>query len=125
MHNKYFYYSFLYHCRARATDKDKSGAPAAKRLAMSSSPPPASADLGQVQRELSPEQVSRMERNKMEAKAKFYARRLGAETIGSTWVQALLPEFKKPYMEKVSFPQHLLTSSIKNSILTAVDCVYH
>lgn len=91
---------------------------------MSSSPPPASGDLGQVQRELSPEQVSRMERNKMEAEARLYARRLGAETFGSTWVQALLPEFKKPYMEKVSFPQHLPTNNIKNSILTAVDCIY-
>jgi len=91
----------------------------AKRLAVSSSPPPASGDLGQVQRELSPEQVSRMERNKMEAEARLYARRLGAEMFGPTWVQALLPEFKKPYMEKVSFPQHLPTNSIKNSILTA------
>lgn len=101
---------------------------------MSLSPPPSSGDLSQVQRELSPEQVSRMEKNKMEAEARLFTRRLGAETIGPTWMQALLPEFKKPYMEKVSFPQQLQINSvihvtllkfIKMQWLLAVDCICH
>ena len=51
--------------------------------------------------ELSPEQLSRMEKKRTEAEARLIAKRLKA-TIGPSWVQALLAEFKKNYMEKVS-----------------------
>ena len=55
-------------------------------------------------RELSPEQVSRMESKRAEAEARLLTKKMGVATasIGPTWMQALLPEFKKPYIEEVS-----------------------
>ena len=83
--------------------EEKEDAPVSKKLAVSSSPPPSGGDpdLVAASRELSPEQMSRMERNKMEAEARLHARKLGAAAIGPSWMTALLPEMKKNYMEKV------------------------
>lgn len=44
-----------------------------------------------------------MERNRLEAEARVIAKKFGAEKLGLTWVKALLAEFKKPYMQEVSF----------------------
>ena len=44
-----------------------------------------------------------MERNRVEAEARVIAKKLGAEKLGLTWVKALLAEFKKTYMQEVSF----------------------
>ena len=44
-----------------------------------------------------------MERNRVEAEARVVAKKLGAEKLGLTWVKALLAEFKKTYMQEVSF----------------------
>ena len=44
-----------------------------------------------------------MERNRLDAEARVIAKKLGAEKLGLTWVKALLAEFKKPYMQEVSF----------------------
>ena len=71
----------------------------------SSSPPPAerSSDSSPKSQEngLSPEQKSRMERNRLEAEAKIIAKKFGTKEMGLSWVKALLPEFKKPYMQEV------------------------
>ena len=48
------------------------------------------------------EQDFRMKQNKMEAESKLYARRLGTPAIGVSWMQVLLPEFKKSYMKEVN-----------------------
>lgn len=70
--------------------------PPPKRLP-SNSPPNGSDN------ELSSEQKLRMERNRLEAEARVITKKLGAEKLGLTWVKALLAEFKKPYMQEVSF----------------------
>ena len=44
-----------------------------------------------------------MERNRVEAEARVITKKLGAEKLGLTWVKALLAEFKKTYMQEVSF----------------------
>lgn len=69
------------------------------------SPPPTemSSDSSPNSQEngLSPEQKSRMERNRLEAEAKVIAKKFGTKEMGLSWVKALLPEFKKPYMQEV------------------------
>lgn len=42
-----------------------------------------------------------MEKNKLEAESKLLCKKFGAESLGATWLAALLPEFKKPYVEEV------------------------
>ena len=61
-------------------------------------------DASPALRELSPEQMCRMESNRAEAEARLLAKKLGVATtsIGPTWKQFLLSEFKKPYIEEVS-----------------------
>ena len=50
---------------------------------------------------VSPEQLSRMQQNKLEAEGKRLAKKFGVQRIGTTWVEALGSEFKAPYMDKV------------------------
>lgn len=71
--------------------------PPPSKKSPSSSPPNGS------ENELSSEQKLRMERNRLEAEARVIAKKFGAEKLGLTWVKALLAEFKKPYMQEVSF----------------------
>ena len=69
-----------------------------------SSPPPTKKPSGSgdaMSPTVSPEQISRMEQNKLEAEGKRLAKKFGVERIGTTWVKALSSEFKAPYMEKV------------------------
>ena len=42
-----------------------------------------------------------MQQNKLEAEGKRLAKRFGVQLIGTTWVEALGPEFKAPYVDKV------------------------
>lgn len=65
------------------------------------SPCAARADLRSEDREITPEQQLRMEKNKLEAECKLLCKKLNADSLGSTWAAALLPEFKKAYMEEV------------------------
>lgn len=51
--------------------------------------------------DLSPEQTLRIKEQKLVAESKLLARKLGVETLGLSWVEALLHEFKKPYMEQL------------------------
>ena len=39
--------------------------------------------------------------NKLEAESKRIATMVGAEKLGTSWVKALLSEFKKPYIKEV------------------------
>jgi len=42
-----------------------------------------------------------MERNRLEAEAKVIAKKFGTKEMGLSWVKALLPEFKKPYLQEL------------------------
>lgn len=42
-----------------------------------------------------------MEAKKAEAESRRLARQFGTERIGTSWTKALLPEFKKPYLQQV------------------------
>ena len=42
-----------------------------------------------------------MEKNRLEAESKLLCKKFGADSLGATWVAALLPEFKKSYVEEV------------------------
>ena len=91
---------------------DENSFPPSKRIALTSLTPGSRASNstscsisanGELSPEqLSPEQLSRMEKKRTEAEARLIAKKLKA-TIGPSWVQALLAEFKKSYMEKVSW----------------------
>lgn len=88
--------------RSRASEDDDS--PGSKKALLTSSPP-TSVPLMTLQQssngELSPEQLLRMEKKKVEAEARLVAKKLGANAIGVSWVQALQSELKKGYFEKV------------------------
>ncbi|KAL5471585.1 hypothetical protein EMCRGX_G029712 [Ephydatia muelleri] len=72
--------------------------------AIQESPCAQRADLRPESREITPEQQYRIEKNKLEAESKLLCKKFGADSLGATWIAALLPEFKKPYMEElVSF----------------------
>ena len=66
---------------------------------LGSPPPPAKRSPDSS---LSPEQQTRMEKSKLEAESKLIAKKFAAEELGISWINALLPEFKKPYMQEVS-----------------------
>ena len=77
-----------------------------RKKTLTSPPPPSSSNLSNTNRDLasgdlSPEQLSRMEKKKNEAEARLLAKKLGAGAIGPSWMQVLHAEFKKDYMEKV------------------------
>lgn len=77
-------------------------APPSKKTAWASpSPSGGSSRRTSASGELSPEQLTRMEKKKTEAEARFLAKKLGAVAIGPSWMQALQSELKKNYMEKV------------------------
>ena len=83
---------------------DENCFPPSKKIALTSPTPNSRDSISSIissRSELSPEQLSRMEKKRTEAEARLIAKRLKA-TIGSSWIQALLAEFKKNYMEKVS-----------------------
>ena len=102
MHCCFMHISPCVQCRLREESPiseslpNLSSPPPSKRLP-SNSPPNGSGN------ELSPEQKLRMERNRLEAEARVITKKLGAEKLGLTWVKALLAEFKKPYVQEVSF----------------------
>ena len=50
---------------------------------------------------MSPEQLDKMESNKLEASAKLWTKRLNAGTIGPSWMKILYNEFKQNYFEEV------------------------
>ena len=50
---------------------------------------------------LSQEQKDHIEKKKVEAEGRQLAKKFGAKEIGASWVQALLAEFKKPYIQEV------------------------
>ena len=66
---------------------------------LGSPPPPAKRSPDSS---LSPEQQTHMEKSKLEAESKLIAKKFAAEELGISWINALLPEFKKPYMQEVS-----------------------
>ena len=51
-----------------------------------------------------PSQLQQADANKARAEAKLWARKIGAEELGATWMKLLVPEFKKDYFTKVLFP---------------------
>ena len=75
--------------------------------AIQESPCAQRADLRPESREITPEQQYRIEKNKLEAESKLLCKKFGADSLGATWIAALLPEFKKPYMEEVLSISHV------------------
>lgn len=100
-------------------DNPSNAPPAAKRSThdiriageLSSSPPtPGVGEGGALVDDLSPEQKERMAVSKLEAESRRIAAMVGAEKLGSSWVKALLSEFKKPYIKEVCETMHVQTS---------------
>ena len=56
---------------------------------------------------LSPEQRDRMAAKKFEAESKRVVAMVGA-SLGSSWLKALLDEFKKPYIKEVCMQQYMI-----------------
>ena len=48
-----------------------------------------------------PDPMASVIAKKCDAEAKLWARKLGAEALGPSWMKALVPEFKKPYFTMV------------------------
>ena len=85
---------------AQSVDSSPTPSPPAKRMYAAESkdregcihPPPST-----------PDSMDSIIAKKCEAEAKLWARKLSAETLGPSWMKALVPEFKKPYFSKVIF----------------------
>jgi uracil-DNA glycosylase len=108
------------HTRARVPDEDDSPEP--KKTPWASPPPPSPTQTSSAGGQLSPEQLARMEKKKLEAGARLLAKRLGTSNIGPSWVQALQDEFKKTYMEKlISF---VTAERLKGNVYPPVDDVF-
>ena len=49
-----------------------------------------------------------MDNKRLEAEAKLWANKLGAQSLGGSWMKVLTNEFKKDYFTKVTFIHHPL-----------------
>ncbi|CAI7993334.1 Uracil-DNA glycosylase [Geodia barretti] len=106
--------------RARAADEDDSPEP--KKTPWASPTPLSPTQSSSAGGQLSPEQLARMEKKKLEAGARLLAKRLGTSNIGPSWVQALQAEFKKTYMEKlISF---VAAERLKGKVYPPADDVF-
>ena len=74
---------------------------AAKRKSSSVSDGTPVAKKKDIPGRMSPEQIDRIESNKLEASAKLWTKRLNAGTIGTSWMKILYNEFKQNYFEEV------------------------
>ena len=100
-------------CRSREPEEEDS--PESKKTVLASPPLNAGSAANHKQLsngDLSPEQLLRMEKKKVEAEARLLAKKLGASSIGVSWMQAFQSEFRKGYIEKVYYSQHRLPRSI-------------